>query len=279
MNFKKLTTISETIAERGDIVTAIHDALDGEAGKHWIRDLNKLAIVAETAEPQFSIFTRDNLKLPFLSFSALPGAPHCPGAGDCLVICYSFKAWRYPAAFARQAQNAILLQSFAGRCAIRDALDTFEQSDPLDFRLYVDGDFSSFEVLRFWMEALSSRAWLRCYGYSKSFKLLLEYDRDSRYSWPDNYLVNLSSGHNSDAAIVERMRALPITRGEFIAVDIGKPVKSADHGGREHNKLLRLKFGGAKAFTCPGKCGECTPKGHACGSRKFAGIPVIIAAH
>ena len=63
----------------------------------------------------FSIFANGgNSKLPFVSFSTIPGAT-CPGAGDCLNVCYSFKAWRYPAAFFRQLQNFYLMNSKKGR--------------------------------------------------------------------------------------------------------------------------------------------------------------------
>lgn len=60
-----------------------------------------------------------NQKLPFVSYSELPMAT-CPGAGACGVYkkdqqsgapasgwCYSFKAWRYPRAFARQFLNTL----------------------------------------------------------------------------------------------------------------------------------------------------------------------------
>ena len=56
-------------------------------------------------------FIKGNGKLPFLSFSTLP-AVTCPGAGDCLVYCYSYKAWRQPAAFFRQVQNTLLMHNF-----------------------------------------------------------------------------------------------------------------------------------------------------------------------
>lgn len=64
-----------------------------------------------------------NSKLPFLAYSELPMST-CPGAGECGVYkrdastgtiasgwCYSFKAWRYPAAFARQFLNTLAATS------------------------------------------------------------------------------------------------------------------------------------------------------------------------
>lgn len=61
----------------------------------------------------WGILAKGNGKLPFMSYSELPMAT-CPGAGDCAVYsqqtagwCYSFKAWRYPDAFARQFLNTL----------------------------------------------------------------------------------------------------------------------------------------------------------------------------
>jgi hypothetical protein len=79
------------------------------------RDLDKLQTFLDTGVPAFSIWTQGNGKLPFLSFSAAPGEGVCPGAGDCLDFCYSFKAWRTFTPFARQLQNTILLDTQSGR--------------------------------------------------------------------------------------------------------------------------------------------------------------------
>lgn len=64
----------------------------------------------------WGILAKGNGKLPFVAYSELPMAT-CPGAGDCAVYskrsskdsgwCYSFKAWRYPDAFARQFLNTL----------------------------------------------------------------------------------------------------------------------------------------------------------------------------
>ncbi len=127
------------------------------------------------------------------------------------------------------------------------------------------------------MEALRDRPGLSAYGYSKSWKELLQFHNQGG-EWPDNYRLNLSSGSVHSDAIKRAVAALPITRGEFIAVDVGHKVRSADHGTKAHNAKLRAAHG-RKAFTCPGKCGDCTPKGHACGSDRFRGVDIIIAAH
>ncbi len=280
MKFDKLKVIAAAIAanDKAGALDAIDAALVGETGVNWRRDLGKLSSVIAGNPPEFRVFAKGNGKLPFLAFSALPGRGFCPGAGDCLQFCYSFRAWRYPAAFARQAQNSWLLNSAGGRHAIETELDKSATGEIQDFRLYVDGDFRDAGEVGFWMHCLRRRPHLRTYGYSKSWRELLSYDASSGGDWPDNYRLNLSSGSNNTDAIRRAVAALPITRGEFIAVEIGRPVKASDHGDREHQRELRDAFGG-KAFTCPGKCGDCTPKGHACGSDRFRGVPIIIAVH
>ena len=71
--------------------------------------LRKLAAGLRESRTAFNVFTEGNSKLPFYSWSTLPQWT-CPGAGDCLRFCYSFRAWRYPAAFCRQLQNTLLLR-------------------------------------------------------------------------------------------------------------------------------------------------------------------------
>lgn len=243
------------------------------ASKGWRESFAKLRSVFTTAAPAFTIFAHDgNSKLPFVAFSSLPGVT-CPGAGACLDFCYSFRAWRYPAAFARQCQNAYLLR-FNKPAIVQafESIDTKAQTS-YDLRLYVDGDFSSVDDVAFWFDLIrGSKA--RVYGYSKSFDALLAYQG----AYPSNYVLNVSSGHNSSADTVARIKALPITRGDFIAVSIGRKVKSSEHGTPVINKLLRQAFT-AKAFPCPGACGSCTGKGHACGMQKLKGLPIVIAVH
>ena len=284
MNRSKQNAISRAIANNGDIKLAVLEALAGETGPINVREYSKLYNIARDGRPRFSIFAVGNGKLPFLTFSALPGVGFCPGAGDCLNFCYSFRGHRFAAAYCRQAQNSMLLKTPEGRELILEALDKHKPADGgvIDFRLYVDGDFDSLETLHFWVEALRARPWLAAYGYSKSFELLLKYNDSmsvfDTWAWPTNYRLNLSSGHKYADDIKERVKALPITRGEFVAVNIGRKVKSSDHGQSAHNAELRGAYG-AKAFTCPGKCGDCTPGGHACGSKRFDGIDIIIAVH
>jgi hypothetical protein len=256
---------------------------------HWHRDLNKLALVAIDGVPRFTVHVIGNGKLPFMAFSSLPGRGFCPGAGDCLKWCYSFLAWRYPAAFCRQAQNSILMLTERGALEILAALDTTtakiarKQSSPekIDFRLYVDGDFQTRQQFDFWMQSIAARPELRVYGYSKSWAEISDHAARGGIM-PANYQLNLSSGSVHGLHAKRIMESLPITRGEFVAVNIGRSVKSTDHGTREHNRELRAAYKaqtGRKAFTCPGKCGDCTPTGHACGSDRFKNVDIIIAVH
>ena len=240
----------------------------------WQVNFAKLRAVIVDGQAQYSIFAMGgNSKLPFVAFSTLPGVT-CPGAGACLDFCYSYRAWRYPASFMRQAQNAYLMRFAPNK--ILEAFDTVDAkfSSAYDMRLYVDGDFASALDVDFWFEAIKARPKARVYGYSKSFEALLSYAG----TWPENYMLNVSSGHNASAATVEKIKALPITRGEFIAVSLGKKIKSTDHGTKATNSALREAFG-SKAFPCPGTCGTCTGKGHACGMQALRGIPIIIAIH
>ena len=244
----------------------VSEAFAGKKG--WFKAFCKLEDLAKTGAPQFKIFAKGNSKLPFFAFSTLPGVS-CPGAGDCIDFCYSYRAWRYPSAFARMAQNAFLLRF--NQPAISSSLAAIPGA--YDLRLYVDGDFSSIGDCVFWMNELANNPHVNAYGYSKSFAVLLAYNLIGK--WPANYLLNISSGHNASAQMVDYVRALPITRGEFVAVKIGfKPV----HGSVETNNAIRAQFE-EKIFPCPGQCGACTGAGHACGMPKMKNRIIAIAIH
>ena len=278
MNRAQCTRIANAISKKDNhgAVAVIDDVLTTETGAHWVRDLTKLKIFLLDGAPCFSIMAKDgNGKLPFLAFSSLAGKGFCVGAGDCLNFCYSFKAWRYPSAFCRQAQNSILLQSDEGRAHILNAVDRFKPKfGAIDFRLYVDGDFTGVDDIAFWMQALTARPWLITYGYSKSWQSFLDY----KGTVPSNYRLNLSSGSKYSDVVKDRLKAFDYVRGEFVAVSVGSHVKSTDHGDRAHQAKLRKAYP-KKAYTCTGKCGDCTPIGHACGSDRFKGIDIIIAVH
>jgi hypothetical protein len=249
------------------------------SGTGWQTNFNKLADVFASHVPKFSIFALGgNSKLPFVSFSTLPGVT-CPGAGDCINFCYSYRAWRYPAAFARMVQNAYLLRFASNVIADAFSLIAAKRVDGFDFRLYVDGDFSGGGDVAFWMDLLHATPNARAYGYSKSFAALLGYDTAYNGAWPTNYQLNISGGHNASQSMVNYVKALPITRGEFVAVSVGKKVKSTDHGTPEINALLRAAFPDVKIFPCPGTCGTCTGKGHACGMPQMKNRVIAIAMH
>jgi hypothetical protein len=243
----------------------------------WQTSFNKLADAIASHSPKFAIFALGgNSKLPFVSFSTLPGVT-CPGAGACIDFCYSYRAWRYPAAFARMCQNAYFMRFAPAVISHAFVSIAAKRPDGFDFRLYVDGDFSSGADVAFWMGLLSDTPNARAYGYSKSFAALLGFDAIGQ--WPTNYQLNISGGHNASPEMVNYVRALPITRGEFIAVSIGKKVKSTDHGTAATNAAIRAAFPGEKVFPCPGACGSCTGKGHACGMPSLKGRIIAIAMH
>ena len=237
----------------------------------WQRSFAKLSRVFATGKPMLTVIKSDgNSKLPFYAFSSLPGVT-CPGAGECLKFCYSFRAWRYPDAFARQIQNAFLMRFYPN--TVKAAFDAIP--DGSDFRLYVDGDFSSVSDVSFWFSLLLSRPSIKAYGYSKSFTELLSYNG----TYQSNYALNVSSGHNHSVDTVNLIKALPITRGEFRAVSVGFKVKSNMHGTKVVNDALRIKSN-ERIFPCPGKCGSCTGKGHACGMLdSLKGKVIAIAIH
>jgi hypothetical protein len=244
-------------------------------GKGWQDNFAKLEHTFKTLDPNYSVFSLNgNSKLPFVSFSSLPGVT-CPGAGECLEFCYSFRAWRYPAAFMRQAQNAYLMR-YAPDSIVKalHVVDASFKGSQYDVRLYVDGDFSSDNDVKFWFDLIKIVPNARVYGYSKSFNQIMSYEGEL----PSNYVLNISGGHNAHGAMITAVKTLSITRGEFIAVRIGKKVRSSDHGKPETVKALRQAFTG-KAFPCPGTCGTCTGKGHACGMQALKGVPIIIAMH
>jgi hypothetical protein len=254
----------------------------------WCYFYEKFARYWRTGKVEYSVFVKGNKKLPFWAFSSLP-AFGCPGAGDCLNWCYSFKAWRYPAAYFRQLQNALLLQSEEGRQQIADRWARLPYGKTV--RLYVDGDFDKsgadgLQTMKFWWHLLSTRVDLRVYGYSKSWALFLAYARTGQ-PFPANYRLNLSSGSIYGEAIKRQMLQLPITRGEFVAVDVSQSDIHKAPDKRENPalwaafaKAVKQAYGEGKAFVCPGKCGDCLPEGeHACGSDKFQDIPVLIGIH
>jgi hypothetical protein len=236
----------------------------------WQAGFNKFLTMLDNGIPAWNIIKENgNSKLPFYTFSVLPGVT-CPGAGKCLEYCYSFKAWRFPDAFFRQAQNTILMRF--DLLSIKAAFNAIP--DGADFRLYVDGDFSNSNDVSFWFNLLNTRPNIKAYGYSKSFNLILNY----KGKYPANYKLNISSDHNSNEDTIAKVKRLSITRGEFITVSIGRKIKSALFGTKPVNDAIRLNYP-KKVFPCPGKCGSCTGKGHACGMDAMTGVIIAIPVH
>ena len=233
-----------------------------------------------TAKDCATIYARNgNKKLPFLSFSSLPFFD-CPGKGDCANWCYSPKGWRNVHPFFRQLRNSILVRHrfdiVRGEMERLLALKSYRKGDLVPFRLYVDGDFPSSEVLADWMELIKANKQLRAYGYSKSWELLIAH----KAQWPANYLVNLSGGskYHANSGIARAVKSLPCVRGEFLAV--GKKAKGIEYNTPEYRAQARehIKAQGiGRSFVCPGTCGDCTPQGHFCGSSNKAAV--VILAH
>lgn len=225
----------------------------------------------------FTIFARGNSKLPFYAFSALPLVT-CPGAGACGKYCYSLKAWRYPAAFFRQCQNTLLIKRQSQ--ILKQAFAELPQN--ITLRLYVDGDIDSVQTLCFWFDRLRKRQDVFAYGYSKSWPTFLKYQKAfGDAAFPENYKLNLSSGSRHDEALAKQLAGLPCYRGQFIAVSSIKADKSGLNR-MEYAKSVRdsaTTLGHGRVFVCPGKCGECTSAGHACGLNKFKNVTIAIGIH
>jgi len=261
----------------------------------WKYFLIRFARAIDSGKLPHEIFaTEGNVKLPFVAFSTLPIVT-CPGAGACAGIsrrgeapnlrrafCYSLRAWRYPAAFLRQCMNTLLLRF--NRRAIIEAFAALPQG--VTFRLYVDGDFDSESTALFWFNLLRQRPDVSCYGYSKSWQIL----ETLAPRIPPNYRLNLSSGGIDDTPEHrERMRALPMTRGDFIALPVeGDFARGfARYHDPAYHRAVRAAAAAAglgKVFSCPGQCGACTGAGHACGASREDGasimpLPIVIGIH
>ena len=269
----------------GDFMSYLR-ANTNQGSKAVKRDLDKLQPFLDTGTPAFSIWTQGNGKLPFLSFSAAPGEGVCPGAGDCLDFCYSFKSWRTFTPFARQLQNTILLDTQAGRDHITRQLDLQlskrkYRGRTADIRLYVDGDFRSRDEIRFWFDAIENRP-VKVYGYSKSLNLFRNLWVEGEHV-PANYKLNLSSGGKYDHLHDFLLQTgAPWVRGRFVAVPIVQKgildLTRADR--RVMINWAKAEFGTAsKNVVCPGRCGDCTKFGHICGLDKFDDYNVLISVH
>ena len=259
---------------------------DKLVGQVWAESFDKLADGFEQNRAAFKVFAKGNSKLPFYSYSELPGHT-CPGAGECLRFCYSYVAWRYPAAFCRQLQNTLLMR-FKRGIITREFAKIKPRKDgaPVVVRLYVDGDFSDVSTFAFWQGQLTRAPHVAAYGYSKSWNVIKDY-KEGTAPFAPNYVLNMSSGsrYDSDDNLKSLIASYDITRGEFLAVRAeGKFAKgfkrfddSAYHEAVRH--AGRAITGQQRVFSCTGKCGECLPNGaHACGVATFT-VPIVIAEH
>ena len=241
----------------------------------WAYFANKtLQYLDNEAPSPFQIWNlKGNIKLPFAAFSALPQVT-CPGAGDCLDFCYSFKSWRYPAPYFRQLVNTLLMATPHGRDVIATA--TAKLPENIAIRLYVDGDFADVGQVAYWMDEIRKRPDLSVYGYSKSWVELLAYDG----KWPTNYLLNLSNGGNAEY-LRHDVAKLPIVRGDFLTVDIDSKLagKYDDKSYKSAVRASAKKAGIDRPFVCPGRCGACTKSGHFCGRSDTSGVSVVIGVH
>ena len=256
-------------------------------GSAWSRQAARAARMARAAMRGValpSVFAMDgNSKLPFAAFATLSIAD-CPDAGPCAAWCYSRKAWRYPAAYFRQLLGSLLMRHAPE--LIREAFRALPEGIVL--RLYTDGDFRSEADARFWFRLLAERPDVRAYGYSKAWDAL----HAARDAWPDNYVLNLSTGGKPQRVSAEAMKALPGVRGVFAAVPVERAAYAegrrgnigaarydspAYHAAVRRSALPTL----GRVFSCPGRCGDCrsdSGKPHACGDIGFK-VPIAIGVH
>jgi len=220
----------------------------------------------------YNIFKIGNSKLPFLNFSTLPGAT-CPGAAACLDYCYSFKAWRYPAPFFSQCMNTLLMMDNFSiiEAELKKIINTakFNKLEKIDFRLYVDGDFSNYQEIINWMLLIEKLPKLAAYGYSKSLNLFLDLS-DQKFKFPKNYVLNLSNGGKFDV-LHKFLKDLHFVRGNFEGLKIKKGTKLSE---------IKKTYPNKKVFLCPGVCGDCTSIGHACGNLDtFKDYSIVLPIH
>lgn len=233
---------------------------------YWRAYFTKLSEALFEARAEYPIFVLDgNVKLPFVTFSTLPVFT-CPGMGECGRWCYSLKGWRCAGSFVRQVQNTLLLKHRP--TLISHAFLSLPKRVTL--RLYVDGDFDSYQTLWFWMRLLRSRQDIKAYGYSKAWDIVHE----GRDLVPTNYVLNLSSGGRKQKVTAEAMENLPFVRGWFKAVKVPKINDgSTRYESQQYHDAVKLAAPGA--MSCPGKCGDC----HACGDIHRKGLTIAIGIH
>jgi hypothetical protein len=139
-----------------------------------------------------------------------------------------------------------------------------------------------------WFDLLNRRPDVLAYGYSKSWSLFLGWNASGK-PFPTNYVLNLSGGSKYGESMRQAMEGLPIVRGEFLALEstVKMPPGETSAEIRQHPnwtayvdamRQAAAAAGIGKVYICPGKCGDCTGVGHACGNLKVK-LPVVIATH
>lgn len=266
LKLAKRVTAAGSMAEAADILERFYRRLRGSVRERgtWKNCLAKMVAGLRSGRYWSTIFTPDgNSKLPFYSFSTAPIVT-CPGYGACGTFCYSFKGWRYPAVFCRQLQNTLLI--LFDRRAI---IEAFKAIPPGWLRLYVDGDIDSESTAILWWNLLRQRPDINCFGYSKSWPIILR----TAAMVPSNYVLNVSGGsrYDNDDEMRQRMLALPFVRGEFICptLDGEYPSKGFErYDLPEYHADVRrsaARDGYPKVFSCGGQCGDCSNRGPVCG--------------
>ena len=272
-DIKKQISILASKNNKKGIITILENYIEGVT--KYKKNSNEYFIIkflpwlkGETEILPFNVFKIGNSKLPFLNFSTLPIVT-CAGSGACETYCYSLKAWRYPAAFLSQVQNTLLMFQFdiiekEFEKLIYNKKTKLGKLDKIDFRLYVDGDFSNEKDIKNWMQLLKWNIKVNAYGYSKSLNLFLNLV-DNLYKFPSNYVLNLSNGGIYDS-LKKFLIKENFVRGNFTAV-------------KGNIKTIRNQFKN-KVFVCPSKCGTCTNIGHACGNNTiFKDMEIVIPIH
>ena len=287
LELSKLGLIDELKIKVQDII--LKASQQNRAG--YITTYSKLLIFLDSLETEHiklcnQIFTKGNSKLPFISFSNAP-IVNCPGAGDCINLCYSLKSLRYPGVQTRFIQNTILLEKNYSWIVEQDFKRLVKTGKIKFFRLYVDGDFKSKKEVIFWMDLLKKFPGVKAYGYTKSTSFFNDLNNEN-YNFPNNYKLNISSGSNNPKEALKLANSkLNIVRGNFINIDINSN-SSSNNRTLTDKQLIKEKLGtnrdyklknGRSYFVCSGLCGTCTKKGHACGLDSFKNIDIIIPNH
>lgn len=275
-------SLAEAVAQIEAVVATLprsgHGSTWAEVGGRLLAFLK-----GQTARPPLSVFgKKGNKKLPFFTWSVVPLFT-CAGKGQCAGWCYSLRAWRYAGPFWRQVQNTLLLRFFPDMVA--DEFMGLKQN--ITLRLYVDGDFDSEQTVRFWFRLLAMRPDIEGYGYSKSWDEIAA----ARDAMPENYTLNLSSGGRVRSVDKATMEALPITRGDFLAVQVDKRFMAMTTEERyadpEYHRAVReaaRALGHDRVFSCPGDCGGCVvgkdgKNQHACGGNKKGRFGLMVIAN